>query len=46
MHLEKGSPLNVRVGGGGDAGLVKQMISMLPKRKVAAPTSPFEEAQW
>jgi hypothetical protein len=34
------------VSGGGDAGLVKQMISMLPKPKVKAPSSPFEEAQW
>jgi 2-C-methyl-D-erythritol 4-phosphate cytidylyltransferase len=45
-HLVKGSPLNVRVGGGGDAGLVKQMINMLPKPKIKAPSSPFEEAQW
>jgi 2-C-methyl-D-erythritol 4-phosphate cytidylyltransferase len=46
IHLEKGSPLNVRVGGSGDAGLMKQMITMLPKPKVRAPSSPFEEAQW
>jgi 2-C-methyl-D-erythritol 4-phosphate cytidylyltransferase len=46
VHLVKGSPLNVRVSGGGDAGLVKQMISMLPRPKVKAPSSPFEEAQW
>lgn len=46
LHLVKGSPLNVRVGGSGDAGLVKQMIAMLPKPKVKAPSSPFEEAQW
>ncbi|MEO6436246.1 MAG: 2-C-methyl-D-erythritol 4-phosphate cytidylyltransferase [Tepidisphaeraceae bacterium] len=46
LHLVKGSPLNVRVGGSGDAGFVKQMIAMLPKPKVRAPSSPFEEAQW
>ena len=46
MHLEKGSPLNIRVGGSGDAGLVKTMISMLPRPKLKAPSSPFEEAQW
>ncbi len=46
FHLVKGSPLNLRVGGGGDAGLVKQMINMLPKPKIKAPSSPFEEAQW
>jgi 2-C-methyl-D-erythritol 4-phosphate cytidylyltransferase len=44
--LIKGSPLNVRVGGGGDATLVKAMLNMLPKPKVKAPMSPFEEAQW
>jgi len=46
LHLVKGSPLNIRVGGGGDAGFVKQMINMLPKPKIKAPSSPFEEAQW
>jgi 2-C-methyl-D-erythritol 4-phosphate cytidylyltransferase len=46
MHLEKGSPLNVRLGGSGDATLVNQMIRMLPKPKLKAPSSPFEEAQW
>ena len=46
LHLEKGSPLNVRVGGSGDAGFVNTMIKMLPKPKIKAPTSPFEEAQW
>jgi len=44
--LVKGSPLNVRVGGPGDATLVRVMINMLPKPKVKGPTSPFEEAQW
>jgi 2-C-methyl-D-erythritol 4-phosphate cytidylyltransferase len=46
MHLIKGSPLNIRVGGPGDAGMAKQMIAMLPKPKLKAPSSPFEEAQW
>jgi 2-C-methyl-D-erythritol 4-phosphate cytidylyltransferase len=46
LHLVKGSPLNIRVGGGGDAGFVKTMINMLPKPKLKAPSSPFEEAQW
>ena len=46
MHLVKGSPLNIRISGPGDAGLVKQMINMLPKPKLKAPSSPFEEAQW
>ena len=44
--LIKGSPLNVRCGGGGDATLVKAMLNMLPKPKIKAPSSPFEEAQW
>jgi 2-C-methyl-D-erythritol 4-phosphate cytidylyltransferase len=43
--LLKGSPLNIRVAGGGDAGLAKTMINMLPKPKIKA-ASPFEEAQW
>ncbi len=46
LHLLKGSPLNVRLSGSGDASLVKQMINMLPKPKLKAPSSPFEEAQW
>ena len=46
LHLVKGSPLNLRIGGSGDAGLIKQMINMLPKPKLKAPSSPFEEAQW
>jgi 2-C-methyl-D-erythritol 4-phosphate cytidylyltransferase len=44
--LIKGSPLNLRVGGGGDVSLIKAMLNMLPKPKVKAPSSPFEEAQW
>jgi 2-C-methyl-D-erythritol 4-phosphate cytidylyltransferase len=46
ITLQKGSPLNVRVGGPGDEKFVRTMINMLPKPKVKAPTSPFEEAQW
>jgi 2-C-methyl-D-erythritol 4-phosphate cytidylyltransferase len=46
FHLLKGSPLNVRVGGSGDANLVKTMINMLPKPKIKGPSNPFEEAQW
>ncbi len=46
VTLLKGSPLNIRVGGSGDAGLVSAMLKMLPKPKVKPPTSPFEEAQW
>ena len=41
-----GSALNVRVGNGGDASLVKAMIGMLPKPKLKALSNPFEEAQW
>ncbi|HLL89192.1 MAG TPA: 2-C-methyl-D-erythritol 4-phosphate cytidylyltransferase [Tepidisphaeraceae bacterium] len=44
--LLKGSPLNVRVGGANDAGLVGAMLKMLPKPKIKAASSPFEEAQW
>ena len=44
--LLKGSPLNVRVGGPGDANMVKTMLNMLPKAKVKGPSNPFEEAQW
>lgn len=42
----KGSGLNVRVGGGHDASIVRAMIGLLPKPKVKPPSSPFEEAQW
>jgi len=44
--LLKGSPLNIRVGGPGDAALVKSMLGMLPKPKVKGSTNPFDEAQW
>jgi 2-C-methyl-D-erythritol 4-phosphate cytidylyltransferase len=46
VRVLKGSSLNVRIGGGGDATLVKAMINMLPKPKIKPPSSPFEEAQW
>jgi len=46
LTLLKGSPLNLRLGGSGDAGLVGAMLKMLPKAKVKPPSSPFEEAQW
>jgi hypothetical protein len=44
--LIKGSPLNVRCSGPGDAVLVKTMLSLLPKPKKNPLTNPFEEAQW
>ena len=44
--LLKGSDLNLRIRGPGDAGLAKTMLNMLPKPKVKPPSSPFEEAQW
>ena len=46
VTLVKGSPLNVRCGGPGDAQLLKTMLNMLPKPKVKAPDGPFGEAQW
>src|SRR5438874_925522 len=46
LTLLKGSPLNLRVGSAGDAGLVGAMLKMLPKPKIKPPSSPFEEAQW
>jgi 2-C-methyl-D-erythritol 4-phosphate cytidylyltransferase len=46
VKLIKGSPLNQRIRGAGDAGLAKAMMSLLPKPKVKPPSSPFEEAQW
>jgi 2-C-methyl-D-erythritol 4-phosphate cytidylyltransferase len=46
LTLVKGSPLNMRVGGSGDAGMAGAMLKMLPKPKLKAPSSPFEEAQW
>lgn len=46
VTLVKGSALNIRVGGSGDASLARTMLGMLPKPKVKPPSSPFEEAQW
>ena len=46
MTLLKGSPLNVRISGSGEAGLTKALIGMLPKPKAKGPLTPFEEAQW
>ena len=46
ITIQKGSSLNIRLGGPGDAGMAKAMINMLPKSKVKPPKSPFEEAQW
>jgi 2-C-methyl-D-erythritol 4-phosphate cytidylyltransferase len=45
ITLIRGSPLNVRVGGAGDAGVAKAFLNMLPKRKAPA-LGAFEEAQW
>ena len=44
--LLKGSPLNTRLRGAGDASLAKVLLGLLPKPKVKPPSSPFEEAQW
>ena len=44
--LLKGSALNIRLGGAGDAALARAMIGMLPKPKAKPLSSPFEEAQW
>jgi 2-C-methyl-D-erythritol 4-phosphate cytidylyltransferase len=47
LKILKGSSLNVRAGGGeAGPGFIKAMISLLPKPKIKAPSSPFEEAQW
>jgi len=46
IHLLKGSPLNVRISGPGDATLVRAMLNLLPKPKIKGPSNPFEEAQW
>ena len=44
--LLKGSPLNMRLRGSGDASLARSMMGLLPKPKIKPPSSPFEEAQW
>jgi 2-C-methyl-D-erythritol 4-phosphate cytidylyltransferase len=46
MTLLKGSPLNHRISGPGDASFAKSLLSHLPKPKIRNPLSPFEEAQW
>lgn len=46
FRIVKGSPLNIRLGGAGDATLAKAMLNLLPKPKIKPPSSPFEEAQW
>lgn len=40
------SALNVRVNSASEAGLVKNLINLLPKPKAKASTNPFDEAQW
>ena len=44
--LIKGSPLNQRIRGSGDASLAKAMMNLLPKPKAKPLSNPFEEAQW
>ena len=46
MTLLKGSPLNHRCSGPGDAAFMKSLLNHLPKPKVKGPLTPFEEAQW
>jgi len=46
VTMVKGSPLNIRISGSGDAALAKTMLGLLPKAKIKAPLSPFDEAQW
>ncbi len=45
VTLVKGSPLNVRLGGPGDATIAKALMGLLPKPKVKS-AGPFDEAQW
>jgi len=44
--LIKGSPLNHRIRGSGDASFAKAMMNLLPKAKAKPLSNPFEEAQW
>jgi len=44
--LIKGSPLNERIRGAGDASQVRAMMNLLPKAKAKPLSNPFEEAQW
>ena len=46
VTLLKGSPLNVRVGGCGDAGFVQDDDQHAAEAEDQGPMSPFEEAQW
>ncbi len=46
LTLLKGSPLNTRCGGAGDATMMKAMLNMLPKAKIKGLDNPFQEAQW
>jgi 2-C-methyl-D-erythritol 4-phosphate cytidylyltransferase len=46
LKILKGSGLNIRAGGEAGPGLLKAMLNLLPKPKIKAPSSPFEEAQW
>jgi 2-C-methyl-D-erythritol 4-phosphate cytidylyltransferase len=46
LTLVRGSALNIRVHSSADAGLLKTMLTMLPKPKIRPLNSPFEEAQW
>lgn len=45
LKLIKGSPINVRLGGPGDAAITKAMMNLMPRPKIKA-SNPFEEAQW
>jgi hypothetical protein len=45
IHLIEGSALNVRCGTT-ETSIVNAFVKLLPKPKVKAPSSPFEEAQW
>jgi len=46
LTLLNGLPMNVRVNSPADVPLVSAMIKLLPKPKIKAPNSPFDEAQW
>ena len=49
---QRGTPMtprqqwNANFGYCGETSFIKAMINMLPKPKIKAPSSPFEEAQW
>ena len=46
LFLLDSSPLNLRANSSADAGLLKSMLTLLPKPKPKASTNPFDEAQW